>query len=159
RSTWGALAFASAAHAAGGPIRSFTPVMNARDFCLAAAPNGTMHVYYINNNPAVGDLDISHASSTDLIHWSAPDVAIAPRSMTTSFDSTHVWAATVVQNPNDQLYYMFYTGVKNHGPAGQGWDIQAIGLARAPDLAGSWQFLSATMNPCDPIVPCPGGPF
>lgn len=151
---WLAFGIPMRASAATSPIRGFDPSNNARDFCVVGS-GGTMHVFFINNVFGIGDVDIRHASSADLIHWSSENAALQP-SNTPCFDSLHVWAPSIVQNPSDNFYYMFYTGVTNHGPPGQGWDLQGIGVATAPSLGSPWARLSA---PCPAVVPCPGPPF
>lgn len=82
--------------------------------------DGLYHLFYLRGNPAV---NIGHAISLDLIHWTklAPVLPIEPG----TWEDGAVWAPQVFQTPFG--YIMFYTGV-NH------YVSQQTGIAMSTDL-------------------------
>ena len=94
------------------------------------------HIFFLRASKALIDPDrrhfrasIGHAKSKDLINWTLlPDALVAADSP--AWDETATWTGSVVRNPKDNLYYMFYTGVK----LDNGGIVQRIGLATSSDL-------------------------
>ncbi len=72
---------------------------------------------------------VGHARSKDLKNWEVLQDALA-HSESPAFDQNATWTGSVVLNPADGLYYMFYTGAtKNERGV-----VQSIGFATSKDL-------------------------
>lgn len=105
------------------------------------------HIFFLQAPKSLEDSDkrhlnasVGHAKSKDLINWERLPDALKP-SDEPAFDQIATWTGSVVQNPQDGLYYMFYTGIS---PVGAG-NVQQIGVATSPDLI-TW-----TKHPGNPI--------
>lgn len=83
--------------------------------------NGVYHLFYLRGNPAV---NIGHATSTDLIHWTLqpPVLNVVPG----AWDGLAMWAPQVIRM-QDGAFAMYYTGVNTYGS-------QQTGLAFSTDL-------------------------
>ena len=98
------------------------------DFCLIEN-EGLYNIFYHtipldNPYPSAAE-DIWRATSSDLIHWSAPRVVL---SVTNNwYESEAVWAPDVVLDPSTGLWFMAYTGVDQQ-------QNQRICLAWSSDL-------------------------
>ncbi len=105
------------------------------------------HIFFLRASRALIDPDrrhthasIGHAKSKDLKEWTLlPDALVAEDAP--AWDEVATWTGSVVKNPVDNLYYMFYTGVTRPS----GGLVQAIGFATSSDLI-TW-----TRNPNNPI--------
>lgn len=137
-------------HAQALPQLFYTPGNGYRpkDFSVVRADDGRYHAFFIRTRMSDNlDIDISHASSLDLVNWTAWNTALAPRHGENVFDRDFVWAPCVVKK--DGYYWMFYTGV-NH-PGWPYYQQQQIGLARATSLDGPWTRLQD-----GPVLACDG---
>ena len=74
-----------------------------KDHCLIRE-NGVFHLFYLRGDPAI---DIGHASSTDLIHWTVEDAVLSVEPGT--WDDLAMWAPQVFKIGNGWM--MYYTGV------------------------------------------------
>ncbi len=74
-----------------------------KDHCLIRE-NGVFHLFYLRGDPAI---DIGHASSTDLIHWTVEDAVLSVEPGT--WDDRAMWAPQVFKIGNGWM--MYYTGV------------------------------------------------
>jgi hypothetical protein len=90
------------------------PGVEIKDHALIRV-DGVYHLFYLRGNPAV---NIGHATSPDLIHWTTlpPVLSIDP----SAWDNHAMWAPAIVKH--DNAYMMYYTGVNTAGS-------QATGLA------------------------------
>ena len=94
------------------------------------------HIFFLRASKALFDSDrrhfrasIGHAKSKDLMNWTLlPDALVADDAP--AWDEVATWTGSVVKNPADNLYYMFYTGVTRP----KGGIVQQIGYATSPDL-------------------------
>ena len=93
------------------------------------------HVFFLKAPRRLGDPElrhlnvaIGHATSHDLIRWTAAADVLAPAA-TPAFDDLATWTGSVVRGP-DGVWFMFYTGGTNT-PAGV---KQRIGVATSADL-------------------------
>jgi sucrose-6-phosphate hydrolase SacC (GH32 family) len=77
------------------------------------------------------EVDVGHAVSADLTHWSQRDPVLHVRPE--NWDNLHVWAPTIVFH--DSVYSMYYAGVTNVPYPYRAY--QRIGLATSTDLV-SW---------------------
>ncbi len=105
----------------------------AADFALIQA-NQTYHLFYMKGPywqlyPDKDGKAFGHATTEDGLSWTGLDDAfgVAPDS---DWDDAHIWSPCVVRNPQNNRYYMFYTGV-TMGPDGH---EERIGLASSPNL-------------------------
>jgi hypothetical protein len=134
----------------------------AKEFAIIKA-GGVFHIFYMRRDgtkPADGGfVDLGHATSPDLVHWTQkpPVIPVRPG----YWDNREIWAPHVIER--DGTYYLFYTGVTNAPP---GEDLhQRIGLATSRDLY-NWTRLDqpvfgcadAPWTYCDPTTPT-GGEF
>ncbi|MBK7048213.1 MAG: hypothetical protein IPH48_17270 [bacterium] len=99
-------------------------------------PDGLIHVYYIKGPlwtwyPATHGKSFGHEVSADGISWQyiGDALAVNPAS---DWDRDHVWAPSIVLNPADGLYWMFYAGVIRNPVSG--WHEERIGAATSSDL-------------------------
>jgi hypothetical protein len=86
--------------------------------------DGVYHLYYLRGSPAV---NIGHATSPDLIHWTIqpPVLDVVPG----EWDGLALWAPTVFREPVFGSYVMYYTGINRYG-------CQQTGMAFSTDLYG-----------------------
>ncbi len=105
----------------------------AADFALIRIGDD-YHVFYIKgpfwqSNPETDGKSFGHAVTEDGLDWTdlADAFAVDPDS---DWDDAHIWSPCVIRNPQNNHYYMFYTGVTN-GPDGH---EERIGLAWSPNL-------------------------
>lgn len=94
------------------------------------------HIFFLQASKAIIDPDlrhfhasIGHAKSKDLKSWTLLPDALKPAD-SPAWDEVATWTGSVVKNPRDKLYYMFYTGVTRPN----GGIVQQIGLATSSDL-------------------------
>ncbi len=129
------------------PYLEFDPPdgWQAADFALVKVGR-YYHVLYIKgpfwlSNPDTHAKSFGHAATADGLTWTnlADPFAVNPDS---DWDDAHIWAPSIVFNPQNNRYYMFYTGV-TQGPDGH---EERIGLATSPNLS-SWQ--RAPLNGCE----------
>ena len=112
------------------------------------------HIFFLRASKALIDPDkrhfrasIGHAKSKDLKNWSLlPDALVAADAP--AWDEVATWTGSVVKNPADNLYYMFYTGVTRP----KGGIVQQIGLATSPDLITWSRHLSNPVTSADPAI-------
>ena len=93
------------------------------------------HVFFLKAPRRLGDPElrhnnvaIGHATSEDLIHWTAAADVLTP-SESPAFDDLVTWTGSVVRGP-DSRWFMFYTGGTNTPAAVK----QRIGVATSADL-------------------------
>ena len=94
------------------------------------------HIFFLRASKALIDPDrrhfrasVGHAKSKDLINWTLlPDALVAAD--VPAWDEVATWTGSVIKNPKDGLYYMFYAGVTRPN----GGIVQQIGLATSADL-------------------------
>ncbi len=106
------------------------------------------HIFFLRASKALIDPDrrhmhasIGHAKSKDLKNWMLlPDALVAADAP--AWDEVATWTGSVVKNPADNLYYMFYTGLTRPS----GGLVQQIGFATSSDLI-AW-----TRNPDNPVT-------
>jgi hypothetical protein len=118
-----------------------------KDFAIVYGAD-KWHLFYIRRHQnaaytaAVNERNLGHAESADLQNWNVVArnvLQVQPG----QWDNLHVWAPSIVLNPVDLKYYMFYTGVtqdtiKTPGPHfGQVLEVQRIGVATSLNLV-SW---------------------
>lgn len=122
------------------------PDYYAKDHTLIKHTDGVYHLFYSVGHPGQGwnypdnEIDIGHATSTDLVHWTIQP-RILPIDVPNGWKARNVWAphvirATVVANSQTWQYLMSYTGVDS-------LRSQQIGLAVSNDLF-AWTDLSLT---------------
>ena len=106
------------------------------------------HLFFLYASRALGNPElrhyrasIGHAVSDDLINWDRVVDALA-RSDAPAFDDLATWTGSVIRNPSDGTWYMFYTGA-TQTPAG---NVQKIGYATSQDLL-TWR-----RAPANPIL-------
>src|SRR5918998_1405285 len=106
------------------------------------------HLFFLYASRALGNPDlrhyrasIGHAVSDDLVNWDRVVDALA-RSDAPAFDDVATWTGSVIRNPSDGTWYMFYTGA-TQTPAG---NVQKIGYATSQDLL-TWR-----RAPANPIL-------
>ena len=106
------------------------------------------HLFFLYASRALGNPDlrhyrasIGHAVSDDLINWDRVVDALV-RSDAPAFDDLATWTGSVVRDPGDDTWYMFYTGA-TQTPAG---NVQKIGYATSQDLF-TWR-----RGPANPIL-------
>lgn len=109
--------------------------VHAGDFAMLR-PDSLLHVFYIKGPlwvyyPATHGKSFGHEVSRDGVTWQYLGDALTA-DPASDWDRDHVWAPSVVRNPADGLYWMFYTGV-THNPV-TGWHEERIGAATSPDL-------------------------
>ncbi len=111
------------------------PGMQVWDFCLEQSGD-LYHLFYHavpTASPHPGQADhIWHAVSDDLVHWSAPVVALSVSDAV--HEATAVWAPHIAHDPDTGLWWMAYTGVDESYN-------QRLCLAWSPDLA-TWNKLN-----------------
>ncbi len=125
---------------------------SAADFALYYE-TGKMHTYYIKfptgstwtADPDVNSINFGHETSSNLNDWSFVG-DILDVSTSGGWDNEHVWAPSVVFNPNDNKYYMFYTGVTGQELYGNANHSERIGIATSTDL-NTWT--RYPINNCD----------
>lgn len=110
----------------------------AGDFAMVR-PDSLLHVFYIKGPlwtwyPATHGKSFGHEVSSDGVHWQYLGDALSA-SPTADWDRDHVWAPSLVRNPADGLWWMFYTGVTTNPVTGQ--HEERIGAATSSDL-GTW---------------------
>ncbi len=98
------------------------------DFCIVERDN-LYHLFHIRGERwtwPVGyrELDLGHATSSDLQHWIAHD-PVLPSGTPGAWDEMGNWAPDIFEK--DGRYYCYYTGSDTN-------NNQAIGLATSPDL-------------------------
>lgn len=108
---------------------------DAADFAIVRR-DGLLHVVYIKgplwlDYPATHGKSFGHESTLDGLSWQAHGDALAVNPAS-DWDRNFVWAPSIVFNPADGLYHMFYAGVVVD-PA-TGWHTERIGSATSPDL-------------------------
>jgi glycosyl hydrolase family 43 len=119
----------------------------AKDFTIVKR-GALFHVFYTRTNmdePSQSELDLGHATSTDLYFWEQqpPVLHVRPG----SWDDSRVWAPHVVERGG--VYYMFYTGVSDRPTM---LLHQRTGLAVSTDLV--------TWNRFDyPVLACADVPW
>ena len=104
--------------------------------CWLCDDGEDFHIFFLRASKALVDPDrrhfrasVGHAKSKDLKNWTLlPDALVAADAP--AWDQVATWTGSVVKNPADNLYYMFYTGVT----LPNGGIVQQIGLATSPDL-------------------------
>lgn len=99
--------------------------------------NGVFHLFYLRGDPAI---DIGHATSTDLIHWTAEQGVLSVQPGT--WDERAMWAPQVVKLSTG--WVMYYTGV--NVPASQ-----QAGIAVSTDLY-NWSKLPDPVYHPDPLT-------
>lgn len=106
------------------------------------------HCFYLQAPKSLGDVtrrhlnaSIGHSISQDLVTWKHLATAIE-HGPDGAFDQTSTWTGSTVFNPAENLYYLFYTGLKVT-PEG---DIQSVGYATSVDLI-HWK-----KNPNNPVI-------
>lgn len=120
----------------------------AGDFAMLAegelGQGGLLHAIYIEGPlwtwyPQTQGKSFGHAVSPDGVSWQQlPDALTnAPAS---DWDRDHVWAPSIVRNPADGLWWMFYAGVTRNPQTG--FHEERIGAATSSDLV-SWQRVTA----------------
>jgi len=123
-----------------------TPDLYAKDHSLVLHTDGVYHAFYSVGFAGQGwnfpgnEVDIGHATSTDLIHWTIQP-RILPIDPPNHWKARNVWApqvlaAQIVANAQTWQYLMAYTGVDSSRN-------QQIGLAVSNDLF-AWTDLSIT---------------
>lgn len=124
----------------------------AQDFALIEDDFGNIHTYYIKFPPGTNwqtdpdcSMDFGHESSNDLINWDSYGDVIEVSEFG-NWDDEHVWAPSVVYNPVDGLYYMYYTGVTDGFTQNPSNHKERIGLATSNDLI-NWE--KYPLNLCD----------
>ena len=122
----------------------------AGDFALLRE-DGLLHVFYIEGPlwtwyPATHGKSFGHQTSADGVSWQTLDDALTVNPAS-DWDRDHVWAPGIVFNPDDGLYWMFYTGVIRSPVSG--WHEERIGAATSSDLV-TWTRVTA--GGCDGIV-------
>lgn len=97
---------------------------------------GLLHVYYIKGPlwtwyPATHGKAFGHEVSPDGVTWQylGDALAVNPAS---DWDRDHVWAPSIVHNPADGLWWMFYAGVTRQPVTG--YHEERIGAATSSDL-------------------------
>jgi hypothetical protein len=126
------------------PIFAEAPNLYAKDHTLIQHDDGVFHLFYASGNAGEGwnlpgnEINIGHATSTDLIHWSIHP-RILPIDLTHNWKNRNVWAPHVIAadiqiGPTVWPYLMSYTGVNLDRN-------QQIGLAVSADLF-NWTDLS-----------------
>src|SRR5918997_768958 len=106
------------------------------------------HLFFLYASRALGNPDlryyrasVGHAVSDDLVSWDRVVDALV-RSDAPAFDDLATWTGSVVRDPGDGTWYMFYTGAPQT-PAG---NVQKIGYATSQDLL-TWR-----RAPANPIL-------
>lgn len=112
---------------------------------------GLLHVIYIEGPlwtwfPATHGKSFGHEVSADGVTWQLLPDALT-NNPASDWDRDHVWAPSVVFNPADGLWWMFYAGVTTNPVTGL--HEERIGAATSPDLV-TWQRVTATGG-CDGI--------
>jgi beta-fructofuranosidase len=135
------------------PLRRPTGAGAAGDAIPFAAPDGSMHLFYLSS--PVGPLDYpervrttwQHARSRDLVVWEELASAVEPGPVG-SYDGDGVWTGSVIEH--EGTFYLFYTG--HHVGA---TNPQTICVATSDNLV---DFTKASVNPlisppdwCEPI--------
>jgi hypothetical protein len=111
---------------------------NPRDFAFVVTP-GKLHCIFIRYNhtgvlESQNERNFGHRWTSDFVTWHQDlpaDSSILSVSDGASWEDSHVWAPTIVQQ--GLTYYMFYTGV--HENTSTGFLEQQMGLARSTDLS------------------------
>jgi beta-fructofuranosidase len=112
------------------------------------------HIFFLRASKALIDPDrrhfrasVGHAKSKDLINWTLlPDALVAAD--VPAWDEVATWTGSVIKNPKDGLYYMFYTGVTRPN----GGIVQQIGLATSTDLITWHRDPNNPMTSADPAI-------
>ena len=114
-----------------------------KDFAFVYTP-GKFHIIYIRHNAwerrhggsivpdSLNERAFGHRWTSDWVNWDhdpSPADTTALSSLDGTWDDTHVWAPTIVQQGLE--FYMFYTGVRDSA----GLRVQRMGLARSFDLS------------------------
>ncbi len=89
------------------------PGMQVWDFSLVQDDGGLYHLFYhgipeATPHPSHAD-NIWHATSSDLIHWSEPVVALSVSA--NWYEAQAIWAPDILRDPGTGVWYMAYTGV------------------------------------------------
>lgn len=136
------------------PDLVFTPPggVMAGDFAMLfdgpAGQGGLLHAIYIEGPlwtwfPQTHGKSLGHAVSADGLSWQQlPDALTNDPS--SDWDRDHVWAPSIVANPADGLWWMFYAGVTRNPQTG--FHEERIGAATSSDLV-HWQ--RVTVGGCD----------
>ncbi len=119
-----------------------------KDFAMIKK-DGVWHVFAIYacaETQGIPCLGLMHVHSTDLTNWTEDGYVIPPSSDAAAWNSLDIWAPTVVKNPTDGKYYLFYTGVKKDV---NGVREQRIGVATSTNLY-DWDMVDYP----NPVVDC-----
>lgn len=120
----------------------------AGDFAMvregAFGQGGVLHAIYIEGPlwtwyPATQGKSFGHVVTTDGLAWQQLPDALT-NNPASDWDRDHIWAPSIVRNPADGLWWMFYAGVTTN-PA-TGLHEERIGAATSSDLV-SWQRVTA----------------
>lgn len=111
---------------------------------------GLLHVIYIEGPlwtwfPATHGKSFGHEVSADGVTWQLLPDALT-NNPASDWDRDHVWAPSVVFNPADGLWWLFYAGVTTNPVTGL--HEERIGAATSPDLV-AWQ--RVTVGGCNGI--------
>jgi hypothetical protein len=124
------------------------PGRYAKDHALIRHTDGVYHLFYSRGNAGQGwnlpgsEIDIAHATSTDLIHWTV-QAAVLNIGPDNNWKERNVWAPHVLRvdmviGGQQRAYLMAYTGVDS-------LRNQQIGIAVSNDL-NTWTDLSVAQG-------------
>ncbi|MCP4545681.1 MAG: hypothetical protein GY835_04330 [bacterium] len=76
------------------------------------------HVFYIESFPPSNyflrtEAWLGHMTSPDLRHWSRVDSILPVSEMPNSWEEFAIWAPKILRNPEDDKWFLFYTGVND----------------------------------------------
>ena len=116
--------------------------------CWLFDDGDNFHIFFLRASKALGDPDrrhfrasVGHAISKDLKSWTLlPDALVSGDAP--AWDDVATWTGSVVKNPVDGLFYIFYTGVTRSGSG----IVQQVGYATSTDLI-TWN-----KNVSNPVV-------
>ncbi len=116
--------------------------------CWLFDDGDNFHIFFLRASKALDDPDrrhfrasVGHAISKDLKSWTLlPDALVSGDAP--AWDDVATWTGSVVKNPADGLFYIFYTGVTRSGSG----IVQQVGYATSTDLI-TWN-----KNVSNPVV-------
>ena len=106
--------------------------LQCKDHAIVKA-DGLYHVFYIESfPPAPGDYLrsekwLGHITSPDLKHWAHLDSILPVSEVPNGWEGKYIWAPKVIWNPDDNMWFLYYTGVNQN-------IAQRAGLAYSNDL-------------------------
>jgi len=112
------------------------PTVSVKDHCMVLS-DGIYHVFFIQSFPSEPgeprlEKWLGHITSPDLRHWTRHDSIL--HAVPLSWESDFIWAPDIVEKPEGDGWYIFYTGAND-------FVTQQTGGAKSADLFDWDKFL------------------